>query len=135
MHEFSKGKFALEARAPVSRFKVVNTDSSPHYLSLERMIASPQKMYPDAEVSIEGPPSTTANSTVKALFHKAPFSWQVNIMAELYVGEVPPGESTITIRTLEQSEWPFRIVGIDLSKHEQGLQQMFEYERHPDQYA
>jgi hypothetical protein len=113
MNKFAPRKFALEVpSAGKSWLKVHNANPAPQYLYLNRMIASPDFKYPSTKVWIHGdqqqPPAISVSDE--------PFSsTQVNVEGELFIGIIPPGESTIMIQSLQQGkEWPFRIVGIQM---------------------
>jgi lysophospholipase L1-like esterase len=118
MKQFTPGKFALEAHAKQVWIKVFNHDSEPRGLNLDRLVAAPDCRYPDAEISVVG----SAASPVSALCPKdGSWPWQVHVAQEVFLGEIPPGESTILVRLLHGTNkpWPFRIIGVSVGSRAQ----------------
>jgi hypothetical protein len=109
---FTSEKFALEARRKDHWIKIVNPDLEAWHFSFLRMVAMPDFWYPDTEISISN--DTLVLSTCPAT---SQYTWQVNVAKLMYVGQVPPGPSTIRFKVLEEGKpWPFRIVGYALTK-------------------
>jgi hypothetical protein len=118
MNEYAKGKFALEALSTENWIRVYNNGSEPRGFAIERLVAAPDCRYPDTNISIVGNPQQVLSGCQK---ESSPWPWQVNVAQELYIGEIPPGQSTIFFKSLEEGKpWPFRIVGYSISKREMG---------------
>jgi hypothetical protein len=115
MNEFARGKFALEATYGTTSFiKVWNNNPTPQFLSLNRMVTSPDFKYPATKVWIVG--DNNQPPAMSALDKPLAYRWQVHLEHELFVGILPPGESTIMMEVLEDKgpEWPFRVVGVEV---------------------
>ena len=54
MTEFKRGKFALEAKNQHTWIKVFNENNKPVELTLEYMVTSPDCLYSDTRISIDG---------------------------------------------------------------------------------
>jgi hypothetical protein len=118
MNEYSRGKFALEARAQENWMRIINHSKEPRGLALERMVATPDCRYPSVQIDIV---DSSEPPIVDKCPEDAPWPWQVNIAKELFIGKIPPGESTLHFKELEQNKpWPYRVVGFSISKIEKG---------------
>ena len=107
MTEFKRGKFALEAKNPHTWIKVFNENNKPVELTLEYMVTSPDCLYSDARISIDG------GASVEVTCKKLDYTWEVHVAEQIHVGTVPPGVSIVRIDALEGGgQWPFRMIGI-----------------------
>jgi hypothetical protein len=113
MNEFAPGKFALELAALVAYLEVENQEHTPQALSIQYMEASPDCRYPNVEVSILSDKSETMKIMCPT---DSPYNHQVNVVRASNPVMIPPGESTVQFRNLEDGKpWPFRVVGIIMS--------------------
>ena len=120
VREFKQDKYALELHksdgtSTTSWIEVDNTLGEDADLYVERMVTSPDCMYPKMVIQVTG----TDDQPVVAGCEPLPWAWTVNVAKGLYVGTIPPGKWRLefekNVHDTHDAPWPFRVLGITVT--------------------
>ena len=115
LDQFKPGKYALETNAESSWVEVDNTMGEEAELYMERMVTSPDCMYPRMIIQVVG----SNEKPAVAGCDKLPWPWGANVARGLYIGTIPPGKSRVEFKKdptdSADAPWPFRLLGITIT--------------------
>jgi hypothetical protein len=117
MNRFKSNKYALEAREKNSWIKVENKSPKVSDVFLFYMTTAPDCLYETNHISMSSSPET---STWIRCNDDKEYSFPVHVAKRVYLGKIPPGETTIKIRSFKgEKKWPFRLTGIIITEPEE----------------
>jgi hypothetical protein len=117
MNRFKSNKYALEAREKNSWIKVENKSPKVSDVFLFYMTTAPDCLYETNYISMSSSPET---STWIRCNDDKEYSFPVHVAKRVYLGKIPPGETTIKIRSFKgEKKWPFRLTGIIITEPEE----------------
>jgi len=111
LDEYKPGKYALQFPSTGGYLQITNPMKEPRALMLSYMTTGPVKtIYPETEVKINN--SQTRPIIIKPVCND--YEFPVHVSANSNIGMVLPGENIVSIKPLETTEQPFRVIGVAL---------------------
>lgn len=114
MNQFNphKQKYALEAKSNSTWINIVNPGTKPLELSLEHMATSPDCLYPETNIIVQG---TAIRETINPCKDLGYGEREVHVTHTTKIGSLEPGTHTVSIEQMSDGRWPFRLVGLALT--------------------